>query len=224
MDENKNYVGRRKVFMEAFKDDMVLTKIIPETAAQLFLDEFGINVYDHAMIPIVFSIAWTQCLKFVRTQPVDEFAFDIAGVSLEYTTEYSESDKSRNIVPQLIHKRDMVFSKKQHQQVDGASHNDELLSKYNTWRSVNRTEINSKIESETFSIILSDYGFNLMVPATILPLIATIYTVGVQLARETKQTINMYNFFDIDVYDGDRVVLTPLAPIKQYLKDDSKVK
>jgi hypothetical protein len=34
----------------------------------------------------------------------------------------------------------------------------------------------------------------------------------------------MYNVFEIDVTDDDTVLLTPLAMVKQYLKNDSKVK
>jgi hypothetical protein len=48
------------------------------------------------------------------------------------------------------------------------------------------------------------------------------YTAGIQIARETKQTINMYNIFEIDIVEGDKVLLTPLAFVKQWLKDDSK--
>lgn len=217
-----NYEERRKNFMEVFNGNPTLTKLIPEVAAQLFHDEFGINIYDHSHIPIVFSVGWTEILKFVGQQPTDEFAIEVCGVSLEYITEYSESDKNTNIVPQIIHKKTPIFMKQQHQVVTGSSYNDELLSKYNAWRTVNLAETIDKIERDIYSIVLNDYGINLMVSATIFPLMAATYVAGLQVARETKQTVNMYNIFEIDVVDGDRILLTPLSTVKQYLKNDSK--
>ena len=53
---------------------------------------------------------------------------------------------------------------------------------------------------------------------------AATYAVGLQIARQTKTTVNMYNVFEIDVTDDDTILLTPLAMVKQYLKNDSKVK
>ena len=61
-----------------------------------------------------------------------------------------------------------------------------------------------------------------MVSASVFPIMSAAYAAGIQIARETKQTVNMYNIFEIDVVEGDRVLLTPLATIKQYLKNDSK--
>ena len=60
-----------------------------------------------------------------------------------------------------------------------------------------------------------------MVSAAIYPILGATYAAGVQLARELKETINMYNIFEIDIVE-DKVVLTPLAFVKQFLKDDSK--
>ena len=222
MENKNNYEERRKNFMEVFNGNPTLTKLIPEVAAQLFHDEFGINIYDHSHIAIAFSVGWTEILKFVGQQPTDEFAIEVHGVSLEYVTEFSQSDKSSNIVPQIIHKKTPIFMKQQHQAVTGSSYNDELLGKYNAWRTVNLAETIDKIERDIFSIILNDYGINLLVSATIFPLMAATYVAGLQIARETKQTVNMYNIFEIDVVDGDRVLLTPLSTVKQYLKNDSK--
>lgn len=222
MANQNNYEERRKNFMETFDGNIILTKTIPEVAAQLFHDEFGINIYDHSHIPIVFTVGWTEILKFVGSQQQDEFAIDVCGVSLEYVTEFSESDKSSNIVPQMLHKKTPIFMKQDHQAVTGSTYNDELLSKYNNWRTVNLAETIDKIERDIYSIVLNDYGINLMVSATIFPLMAATYVAGLQIARETRQTVNMYNIFEIDVVDDDRILLTPLSTVKQYLKDDSK--
>lgn len=217
-----NYTERRNNFMETFQGNVTLSKTIPEVTAQLFYDEFGINIFDHSHIPIVFTLGWTEILKFVGSQQTDEFSIDVCGVLLEYVTEYSETDKPTNIVPQLIHKKAPIFIKQTQQSVTGASYNDELLTKYNSWRSVNLTETLDKIERDIYSTALNEYGINLMVSATIFPLMAATYVAGLQIARETKATVNMYNIFEIDVIDGDNVLLSPLSTIKQYLKDDSK--
>lgn len=223
MDRNQiNYAERRKNFMEVFGDNPILTKTIPEVTARIFYDEFGVNVYDHSHIPIVFSVGWTEILKFVGSQEAEEFAIDVCGVSLEYVTEYSESDKSTNIVPQMLHKKMPIFVKQSHQAVTGSSFNDELLSKYNSWRSVNLAETIDKIERDIYNIALNEYGIDLMVSATIFPLMAATYVAGLQIARESRETVNMYNIFEIDVVDDDRIILTPLSTVKQYLKNDSK--
>lgn len=218
----KKYGECRKNFMEVFGGNTILTQTIPEVAARIFYDEFGINVYDHSHIPIVFTVGWTELLKFVGSQEVDEFAIDVCGVSLEYVTEYSESDKSTNIVPQMLHKKTPIFVKQSHQAVTGSTFNDELLSKYNAWRSVNLAETIDKIERDIYSIVLNDFGIDLMVSATIFPLMAATYVAGLQIARESRETVNMYNIFEIDVFDDDRIILTPLSTVKQYLKNDSK--
>ena len=223
MDKNQtNYAERRKNFMEVFNGNTVLTQKIPEVTARLFYDEFGINVYDHSHIPIVFTVGWTEMLKFVGSQEADEFAIDVGGVSLEYVTEYSESDKSTNIVPQMLHKKTPIFVKQQHQTVTGSSFQDEMLSKYNAWRTVNLAETIDKIERDIYDIVLREYGINLMASATIFPLMAATYVAGLQIARESRDTVNMYNIFEIDVVDDDRIILTPLSTVKQYLKNDSK--
>jgi hypothetical protein len=219
---NTNYAERRKNFMEVFEGNTILTNTIPEVASQLFYDEFGINIFDHSHIPIVFTVGWTEILKFVGSQNAEEFAIELCGISLEYVTEHSESDKSSNIVPQMIHKKAPMFTKHEHQISSGASYTDELLTKYNSWRTVNLTETVDKIERDINAIVLNEYGINLMVSATILPLMSATYVAGLQIARETRETVNMYNIFEIDVVDDDRVLLTPLSIVKQYLKNDSK--
>lgn len=218
----KNYLSIRQNFMEDFNNDSVISKTIPEIAARLMKNEFGINLYDYSTIPIVFTVGWTEILKYVGSQPSDEFAIDICGISVEYTTEFSESDKSTNIVPQFIHKHLPIFTINDQQAVPGSRFNEDLLVKYNSWRSVNLMETIDKIERDIYSIVLNEYGLDLMVSATVFPLISAIYAAGIQIARERRTTINMYNIFEIDIADGDKVILTPLATVKQYFKDDSK--
>lgn len=209
--------------MKPFASDM-LSKRIPDITIGLMQNEFGVNISTAATIPIVFSKGWNAVLKYVKAQPGSEFSIDICGISLEYITEFSESDKPTNIVPQLIHKRIPVFTiKDEDQMVPGSKFNDELLIKYNSWRSVNLMETIDKIEVEVYSDILSEFGIDLMVPATVFPLMAATYVAGIQLAQQNKnEPINMYNVFEIMVTDGDQIILTPLSVVKQYVKGDSK--
>lgn len=218
----KNFAERRQNFMERYHGDPILTKTIPEVAAQLFYDEFGVNIYDHSHIPIVFETGWKKILEFVGSQPGEEFAINVCGVSLEYMTEYSESDKSTNIVPQMFNTKAPIFTKSQHNAVSGATYTDNLLEKYSVWRSENLAESVNKIESEIYASLIEDFGIDLMVSAAVLPIIAATYVAGLQVARESRQTVNMYNIFEIDVLEDDKVVLTPLSTVKQYLKNDSK--
>ncbi len=221
-DVNANYKQRRDIFMQTFGDDINMQKRIPEIAAGIFNEEFGINIYDLSHIPIVFVEGWTQILKYVGEQKTDEFAIDVCGISLEYVTEYSESDKCTNIVPQMVFRKAPIFSKQNHQATTGSSFTNDLLARYNSWRSVNLEETMDKIERDIYATVLNEYGINLMVSATIFPLMAAAFVAGLQLARESKETINMYNIFYIDVLEDDQVILTPQSTVKQYLKNDSK--
>ena len=216
------YNERREIFMESYKNDPILSKQIPEIAARLIHDEFGVNIYDHSHIPIIFTTGWTEILKKLGSEPTDEGKVDVCGVQLEYMTEYSESDKPTNIVPQMRHVKTPIFTQRDNQTVLGASYTDELISKYSSWRSVYAMETQVGIENEIFRIILDDYGINLMVADAIYPIMAATYAAGLQLARESKETINMYNIFEIDVVEDDKILLTPLATVKQWLKNDSK--
>jgi hypothetical protein len=216
---------RRKNEVETYAGNEILGKTIPEVTSDLFYDEFGINLPDPvSTVPIVFTTAWKHILQYVQSQQVDEFAINIGGISLEYVTEESDSDKGRNIVPQLFHVKAPIFKKNDHETVAGSNFNDELLNKYNAWRTVNLAETLSVIENAVFSEVLTNFGIDLRVSATIIPLISATYAVGLQIARETHVTVNMYNVFEIDVTEDDTVLLTPLAMIKQYLKNDSKIK
>lgn len=220
--QKTSFVERRQNFMEAFANDPILAKKLPEVAAGLLKIEFGINIYDHSHIPIVFTVGWTEILKKLCSEQAEECKVDVCGCQLEYMTEYSESDKSTNIVPQMFHVRTPLFQQHERNATIGASYTDELMSAYNAWRSVYALETLSGLENKVFDIILRDFGINLMVPAAIYPIIGATYTAGIQIARESKQTVNMYNIFEIDVVNDDKVILTPLAFVKQWLKDDSK--
>lgn len=217
-----SYQERRANFMETYKGNPILAKKIPEVAAGLMKAEFGVNIIDHSHIPIVFTVGWTEILKRLGSEQAEECKVDVCGAQLEYFTEKSESDKSTNIVPQMYHNRTPLFQEHEQQTTIGASYTDTLLSKYNAWRSVYALEAVTGIENKIFEIILNNFGINLMVPAAIYPIMGATYVAGIQIARETKQTVNMYNIFEIDIAEGDKILLTPLAFIKQWLKDDSK--
>lgn len=223
MENNANkWKERRDNFMETYKGDPILSKKLPEVAAGLMKAEFGVNIYDHSHIPIVFTVGWTEILKKLGSEQAEECKVDVCGAQLEYMTEFSESDKSTNIVPQMYHVKTPLFQEHEQATTIGASYTDNLISMYNAWRSVYALEALTGIENKIFEIILNDFGINLMVPAAIYPIMGATYTAGIQIARELKQTVNMYNIFEIDVVEDDKVILTPLAFIKQWLKDDSK--
>lgn len=223
MTENE-FEMRRKNFIRPFQGNPVQATKIPKIAAELFSREFGITIADpEVTIPIVFSVGWKHILQFVKEQPSAEFAIDICGMTLEYVTEYSESDKPTNIVPQMYHKRLPIFIERDHQSVAGASIDQELLAGYNNWRTNNLTEVLDKVEQATENEVRTMYGIYLMQSAAMLPLIAATYAAGVEIAKETHETVNMYEIFEIDVFPEDGTVnLTPLAYIKQGIKDDSK--
>ena len=222
MENAKTYQERRNTFMETYAGDPILTKRIPEIAAELIHDQFGVNIYDHSHIPIIFTVGWTEILRKLGREKVDECKVDVCGAQLEYMTEYSESDKSTNIVPQMRHTKTPIFQKVESQATIGASFTDELNSMCNSWRSVYVMETITGIENEIFRIILEDFGINVFVASIIYPIMAATYVAGIQLARQSKDTINMYNIFEIDVVEDDNILLTPLATVKQWLKDDSK--
>lgn len=223
MGEKINYMERRKRFMDTFKNDPVLTETLPQFAAELFSDEFGVSIDDLTFIPIVWSTYWSRLMVFLHSQKAASFSVSTCGFTVEYTTEYSESDKARNIVPELYHEYIPIFTKKHHDVVPGADFNQELMSRYNDWRTVNLTEIIDMVEREVFQEVNDKYGIYLMRSATVFPLIAAIYAAGVHIALKDKKPINMYNWFMINARGDDKVIiLTPLASIKQGLKDDAK--
>lgn len=219
--QTTSFTDRRKNFMETFENDPILSKRLPEIAAGLMKSEFGVNIYDHSHIPIVFTVGWTEILKFLGSEQVDQCKANVCGCQLEYVTEYSESDKSTNIVPQMYHIKTPLFQKRERNVTIGASYNDQLQTLYNSWRSVYANETLSGLENRVFDTVLNEFGINLMTPLAIYPTIGATYAAGIELAKECNTTINMYNIFEIDV-SGDKILLTPLAYIKQWLKDDSK--
>ena len=223
MQENE-YAARRQNFVRPFQGNPVQAVKIPKIAAELFSREFGITITDpEIVIPIVFSIGWKHILQFVKEQPSPEFAIDVCGMTLEYVTEYSESDKPTNIVPQMYHKKMPIFVERDHQQSAGATINEDLLNSYNTWRTNNLTEVLDKIEQATENDVRTVFGIYLMQSAAMLPIIAAAYAAGVEIAKETHETVNMYEIFEIDVFQEDNTInLTPLAYVKQGIKDDAK--
>ena len=216
---------KRKNEVETYKGSEILSKTIPEVTSRLIYDQFGIELPDPlALIPIVFTTGWKHILQFVQRQQVDEFSINVGGIALEYVTEDSQSDKCRNIVPQMYHIKAPIFKKENHDLVSGSDFNQELLNRYNAWRTVNLAETINSVEMSVYNEVLDTFGLDLRVPATVIPLMAATYAVGLQIARQTKVTLNMYNVFEIDVTEDDKILLTPLAMLKQYLKNDSKVK
>ena len=216
---------KRKNEVETYKGSEILSKTIPEVTSRLIYDQFGIELPDPlALIPIVFTTGWKHILQFVQRQQVDEFSINVGGIALEYVTEDSQSDKCRNIVPQMYHIKAPIFKKENHDLVSGSDFNQELLNRYNAWRTVNLAETINSVEMSVYNEVLDTFGPDLRVPATVIPLMAATYAVGLQIARQTKVTLNMYNVFEIDVTEDDKILLTPLAMVKQYLKNDSKVK
>lgn len=221
--EKINYVERRQRFMNTFANDIVLKEQLPQLAMELFFSEFGITLDDPNIIPVVWSCTMERLMAFLHSQNADQFSVKVCGFTLEYMTEYSESDKARNIVPELYHDFIPIFMKKQHDVVPGVNFNQVLLSKYNDWRTVNLTETIEMVEREAYQMVLEKYGTNLMISATVFPLVAAIYAAGVTIANETGKPVNMYNWFTITSRGEDKkIILTPLASIKQGLKDDNK--
>lgn len=212
----------RKVAMQPYEGNNILMNEIPEIAKGVFEAEFGITVRIPEAFPLAFMFGWEAVTRFAQEQPTPEFAITIAGVSLEYITDLSESDKSRNIVPQLIHRDDPIFKSNNHTDSIGIKSNSDMIESYERWRTENLTETITKIETDVFKILLDDYGIDLCVTNAIIPMMAATYSAGLAVARRTKQTVNMYNVFQIDIADGGVVVLTPLADIKYRIKCDDK--
>jgi hypothetical protein len=225
MNENlqMEFETRRANFVKPFAGDKVISETIPDIVAELFKREFGITIDDHRhVVPIVFSTAWKHILRYMGSQQLPEFMVNVGGgVQIEYITEYSESDKPTNIIPRMKHTGIPIFKSKEIQVGSAAESNQSILNSYNEWRSVNLTEVLDKVENETENEVRNTFAIYLMHAAAVTPMIAATYAAGVQLAIETKKTINMYGYFEIDCYN-DEITLTPLAAIKQGLKNDGK--
>lgn len=218
------FKSKREIAVEQYKDDKMLSTTIPSLVKELYSNEFGIIINDvEHTVPIAFVHTWKEILKMMQHETSDQFSINIAGISIEYVTERSDSDKCRNIVPQMFHVKTPVFTKREHQIVPGTDFKQNLLSMYNEWRSVNLSETCDKVSRDVFAYLIKEYNIDLVDSGTVFPLLAAVYAAGLQKAKETKKTINMYNIFEIDVYEGDQIILTPQATVKQYLKNDSKM-
>lgn len=203
-------------------DNPTLMKLIPEITSQLLWKEFKFGFPELTDIPIVFVLGWKHVMEYVKSQNVPEFSVDICGVSVEYVTEYSETEKNSNIVPQLVHKRIPLFRERQHTETIGSSFKQELNKKYDSWRTENLTETVSKLEQDVFDELLNTYAIDVVSSATIFCTMAAVYAAGVQVAMDTKEEVNMYNIFTIEVFNGDQIVLSPAAIMKQIMKGDAK--
>lgn len=204
-------------------DETLLTKTIPSIASTILYDEFGIN-FDSIpnALPITFITGWQTIIEFIKDQNEREFALDIAGLRVGYYTDYHEGDKSNNIVPICSHVKTPVFIKQHNNPTTGYDYTQDLLQKYNSWRSVNLEEIVDKIERDTHAKVLNDYGIDLIVAQAVFPILAAMYAVGLQIAKENEGTkINMYNVYQIK-YNQGHYFPKELALIKQIVKGDGK--
>ena len=170
---------------------------------------------------VIFIVGWKHVLKYMKAQPDDEFALDVAGISIEYVTEFSESDKSRNIVPQMFHLRTPVFVKQDKQTVPGFKAPNAQLESYTMWRTENLTETLEKIENDVYAELVNTFQIDTWYSVAILPIMAAVYRAGIELARASKSAVNMYNIFEIRIAPDEQIILTPLAEIKQSLKSDA---
>lgn len=215
-------IEMRKRYLEQHANgNPALKDIIPATAANLFEDQFGIKFQNIADIPVIFIVGWKHVLKYMKAQPDDEFALDVAGISIEYVTEFSESDKSRNIVPQMFHLRTPVFVKQDKQTVPGFKAPNAQLESYTMWRTENLTETLEKIENDVYAELVNTFQIDTWYSVAILPIMAAVYRAGIELARASKSAVNMYNIFEIRIAPDEQIILTPLAEIKQSLKSDA---
>ena len=216
---------RRANFVKPFQGNRFQAELIPDIAKELFKRQFRVSIDDHrTAIPIVFSTCWKYILQFVKSQPSPEFSISICGVILEYITEYSESDKPTNIIPRMIYNPDATpkFHDNESKSLTAAAVNNGMLEDYNSFRSSYIAEVLDKVETETENEIRTKYGIHLIHTVAVLPMVAAVQVAGIQVAIEEKKTVNMYSLFEIDANGESEVILTPLAAIKQGLKDDNK--
>ena len=222
MEERINFAERRKRFMSTFAEDEIQFKVIPDAAAGLMYREFGVTIDDLSYIPIAWNVIWKHMMQYLHSQKADSFSVRTCGFTLEYMTELSESDKARNIVPEMYHNYIPIFNSKHHDISTGSTYNQQLIAQCNEWRSVNLMEVIDMVERESFNDLLTIYGINMIVSAIIFPLMAATYSAGVSHAITNNVPVNMYNWFIITPREKDTIILTPLASIKQGLKDDAK--
>lgn len=217
----------REIEMEPFKGDPILSQKIPEIANEIFVAQFGVDCDRiKECFPLAFIIGWGEFAEYAREQPTPEFAITVAGVRLEYTTDLSESDKMRNIVPQMIHVSDPIFKDKDHCDSIGLKSNEDMIRSYEAWRTENLAETVQKVESAVQMKLMDDFGIDTCVSSAIIPMMAATYSAALQILKSERKTINMYNMFELDIMsttDGaETIVLTPLASIKYRVKNDTK--
>ena len=227
-----NYENARKLKLADYANNPVLSYEIPSIVEGIFSDVFDVNLQDaQSTVPIIFELGWKKICEFVATQPVDEFSIDIGGVSFEYTTELTDAEKTTNIVPHLVHLRNAVFEKKNHEVVMGKDYKKALAEKYSEWRNVNLLETAFAIENKVYAELIKDYGIDIGISAAVLPLITTIYSAGVQKARDICRNadydpsvyLELYNVMAIKVDEDDTVMLRPLRALKEGVKSDTKI-
>jgi hypothetical protein len=211
---------KRSNFLKKFEQHPEMITVIPQVTNELLLKQFGFKFVDPKDAIIVFSVGWTEIVKFVASQQYEEYALDVCGVSLEYVTEYTESDKSSNIVPQMIHKRLPIFVEKEFQ-VAAASESMKLLNtRSNEWRTANLVESQDKIEDIVFNRLLNEYGLQLSSQSMVLNVLAAMYVAGVEYCKnQGGAEVNMYNWFTINIVDNN-ILLQPSAACKQMCKND----
>lgn len=233
--EKIDYPERRQHFLEMHlkstdnsKEDSsidydLLTNQIPDIVSEIMKAEFGIKfAIPNATFPITFIVGWTKVLEYLRSQPEKEYAVDICGLRIGYYTDYHDGDKANNITPILQHVRQPVFMKDQPSPISGVDFTQDLLQKYNTWRSVNLNEIITKIENETFDVLLNEYGIDILLPEAVFPIMAAIYSTAIEFAKKREdEYINLYKIFLIKYKQG-HILPKELGFIKQTLKGDEK--
>lgn len=220
----KNFIKAHfsEIDKETPADMTLLLETIPEIVDTVLTDEFGIHTTIENGLVITFITAWKHIINFINAQPDRDFALDVAGLKIGYTTEYHEGDKPSNIVPMVKHSKIPAFVKNHQSPTTGTDFTADLTQKYNAWRSVNLEEVVDKIERDTHSEVLNDYGIDLIVPQAVLPILGAFYAAGLQIAKQYEgEKINMYNVYYIKYKQG-HFFAKELGYIKGNLKGDAK--
>lgn len=215
---------KRANFMEPYKNNLLLANKLPELALKLLEAQFDLTIMSLEAIPITFTIGWKEILAQLRAEQAEECKVQVAGIQIEYLTEKSESDKSTNIVPQMVHVKRPLFQKKQKSApVSGYESTDHLNLEYNAWKSVYAAEVIEAVENKVFARILNEYGINLKTAGAVYPILGAVYAAAIEFAKELKTEINVYDIYTVRVIEETNdIILKPLAAIKQSLKNDAK--
>lgn len=228
---NKFEVARENKVKD-YAHDVRLSTVIPSIVEKLFYEQFGVNLPDvKETVPIVFEVTWKAIKEYVEQQPKDEFSIDVCGVSFEYVTEFTDAEKGTNITPHLLHTRNNVFERNEHEVISGSDYKSSLLNRYNTWRTVNLQETIASIETKVYADLIQEYGIDLTIPAAVFPMVSATYTAAVQVARDMCKAadydpstyLELYNVMAIRVDEDETVLLRPLRTLKEGVKGDSKI-